>query len=354
MTTWVDNTTPALAAAWYPVAWSHEVPDDRPFGVELLGEHWVLARLDGELVAFVDRCPHRLLPLSAGELCGSTLQCAYHGWRFDRTGTVVDVPTHRDGTPIPGRARVVTPAGLVEQYGAVWLAPEPPVAPLFEFPEWDDPAFECRLDVPNHTSASAWQFMDNACDASHFFMVHRGTFGGDETAMTFPRIVERDGWTVTGVFDSPYKVLDDPDVIAGEADPVQDSHQTKTFHLGATVALRMEFPETDSTFAVVMSAQPIRDGSTRLFRWFARDDIVGDAARWADCLEIEAKVIAEDCVVLDRYRDHRLPLDLQTEVHVRSDKLSIGYRRLLADFVHRDAVVVIAPNSDLPDQVAAG
>lgn len=332
---WIDNTTSELAGAWWPVAWSHEVTD-RPVAVQLLGRHWVLARLGDELVAFVDECPHRLIPLSGGDICDQTLRCAYHGWRFDHEGTVVDVPSHRDGTPIPPRARATKPAGVVERYGAVWLAPDTPVAPLFEFPEWDDPAFECRLDVPNFTTASAAQFMDNGCDTSHFFMVHRGTFGGDETAMSFPRSVERDGWTLTAVFESPYKVLDDPDVIAGNADPLQHTTQTKTFHLGMTLVLRMEFPQTNSTFTVIMSGQPERDGSTRLFRWFARNDIVGDEERWRDCLEVEARVIAEDQLALNLYRDHRLPLDLTTEVHVRSDKLSIAYRRLLADFVRRE------------------
>ena len=111
---WIDNTTSELAGAWWPVAWSHEVTD-RPVAVQLLGRHWVLARLGDELVAFVDECPHRLIPLSGGDICDQTLRCAYHGWRFDHEGTVVDVPSHRDGTPIPPRARATKPAGVVER-----------------------------------------------------------------------------------------------------------------------------------------------------------------------------------------------------------------------------------------------
>jgi phenylpropionate dioxygenase-like ring-hydroxylating dioxygenase large terminal subunit len=330
--TWVDNTTLELGAAWYPVAWSHEVTD-APVAVELLGRHWVLARIDGELAAFVDRCPHRLLPLSGGELCGATLRCAYHGWEFDRSGTAVRIPSLGDGSPIPPRARLEGPAGLVERFGAIWLAPEEPVAPLPDLTEWDDPRFECRLDIGERMTASAAQMMDNGCDTSHFFMVHRGTFGGDETAMSFPRSVERDGWTLTAVFETPYKVHDDPDVVAGRADPVFQSRQTKTFTLGMNVLLRMEFPATDSTFTVLMAAQPENGNSTRLFRWFCRDDIVGDEERWAACLEIEAAVLAEDISALGLFRDHRVPLDLTTEVHVKSDKLSLAYRRLLAEFV---------------------
>lgn len=342
MIDWIDNETPEMGAAWFPVAWSHEVTD-KPIAVQLLGKHWVVVRLNGELTAFVDRCPHRLIPLSGGEICEGTLRCAYHGWRFNAAGETVAIPSHSDGTPIPPRARVDKPAGIAEQYGAVWLAPLPPITPIPPYPEWDDPEFEVRLDIPYYTEASAWHFTDNGCDASHFFMVHRNTFGGDETAMVFPRSVERNGWSVTGIYESPYKVLDDPEVIAGRADALQISTQSKTFHLGSSVVLRMEFPASNSTFTIMTSVQPERVGSTRTFRWFARNDIVGDEERWADCLDIEAKVILEDCAALGLYRDHRLPLDTQVEVHTRSDKLSVAYRRLLWDVANRDSGVEAPP-----------
>ena len=62
------------------------MPDGTPLGVRLLGERWMLARLGGELVAMRDRCPHRLVPLSAGRIVGDQVECAYHGYRFDATG----------------------------------------------------------------------------------------------------------------------------------------------------------------------------------------------------------------------------------------------------------------------------
>ena len=33
-------------------------------------------------VAYADRCPHRLVPLSAATAQDGRLQCAYHGWQF--------------------------------------------------------------------------------------------------------------------------------------------------------------------------------------------------------------------------------------------------------------------------------
>ncbi len=51
----------------------------------------------------------------------------------------------------------------------------------------------------------------------------------------------------------------------------------------------------------------------------------------------------EDRRALDAFRDHRLPLDLRREVHVADDRMSLAYRRLLAELVG-------APPSETPDE----
>lgn len=48
---------------------------------------------DGEWRAFVDECPHRLVPLSEGRVENDgSLLCSYHAWRFNGTGHLIDVP----------------------------------------------------------------------------------------------------------------------------------------------------------------------------------------------------------------------------------------------------------------------
>jgi phenylpropionate dioxygenase-like ring-hydroxylating dioxygenase large terminal subunit len=74
---------------WYVAAYDHEI-GRRPLGRIILGEPIVFYRLeDGTPVALEDRCAHRHLPLSMGTLVGDTLQCHYHGLRYDKTGTCV-------------------------------------------------------------------------------------------------------------------------------------------------------------------------------------------------------------------------------------------------------------------------
>jgi nitrite reductase/ring-hydroxylating ferredoxin subunit len=51
--------------------------------VEAEGRALAVFRVDGEVHAVENECPHAGNPLVEGELLGGVLTCAYHGWRFD-------------------------------------------------------------------------------------------------------------------------------------------------------------------------------------------------------------------------------------------------------------------------------
>ena len=51
--------------------------------VTLEGEQVALFRVDGDVHAFRNACPHSGNPLVEGEIAGGTLTCVYHLWRFD-------------------------------------------------------------------------------------------------------------------------------------------------------------------------------------------------------------------------------------------------------------------------------
>jgi nitrite reductase (NADH) small subunit len=65
-----------------------DVPVGRGATVELLsGSELALYNIDGEFYAIENFCPHKGAPLADGRLCGQTVECDWHGWRFDlRTG----------------------------------------------------------------------------------------------------------------------------------------------------------------------------------------------------------------------------------------------------------------------------
>lgn len=108
-----------LRNIWYAAAWSVELTDGAMIDRTLLDERVVLFRsADGKPVALSNMCPHRFVPLSMGKLCdrGDTVECAYHGLRFDTSGACIANPQGE----IPKGAGVrAYPA--VERYSAIWI-----------------------------------------------------------------------------------------------------------------------------------------------------------------------------------------------------------------------------------------
>jgi vanillate monooxygenase len=161
---------------WYVAA-----PDDevgrKPMRRVLLGEPVVLFRTeDGTPVAFEDRCAHRHLPLSMGKLVGDTLQCHYHGLRYDTTGTCVRVPGQ---DLIPPSARVKT-YPVVQRYHWVWIwMGDPALADpdtITDYHWLDDPDWGAKVQYL-HVQANWKLIVDNLLDLTHLAFVHETTIG---------------------------------------------------------------------------------------------------------------------------------------------------------------------------------
>jgi phenylpropionate dioxygenase-like ring-hydroxylating dioxygenase large terminal subunit len=80
---------------WYPALRSTEVTGNRLATSMLLEVPLVLGRTaDGKAFAMRDSCPHRGIPLSYGRFDGKTVECSYHGWKFEAcTGRCAEIPS---------------------------------------------------------------------------------------------------------------------------------------------------------------------------------------------------------------------------------------------------------------------
>jgi len=80
---------------WYPAARSVEVRGRGLVKAMLLEVPLVLGRTDdGKAFAMRDACPHRGIPLSYGRFDGTSVECSYHGWKFDGcSGQCVEIPS---------------------------------------------------------------------------------------------------------------------------------------------------------------------------------------------------------------------------------------------------------------------
>src|SRR5262245_12312783 len=99
---------------------------------------------DGHLRALENRCAHRQLKLSLGEVNGDHLVCPYHGWCYDGAGRVARIPHDLCGRPMPSLKVRSFPVKV--RYGLIWLFP-------------GDPALaeeRCIPDIPELEGADRW------------------------------------------------------------------------------------------------------------------------------------------------------------------------------------------------------
>ena len=361
---WFGNDHPSLARCWHPVARSSDVTD-APLAVELLGEAWCVVRIDGELAALRDECPHRLTPLSAGRVVDGALQCAYHGYRYGADGRCVEVPSMPD-SPIPARFRCNAAAGVADHLGLVWIAPQSPIVALPEVPEHHDPAF-VHVPLPvMEWQAGASQMADNFLDLAHFPFLHLATFGAPDDRAVGDYEVQRDGWTFAVDYSHVTKALADshragpsepgssgPDPSgAGSSGPdpsgAEDWHSAVrhdrfVFTAPHHVYLRIDYPDEGSVLTISFCHQPVRAGVTRLFCTDYRNDIPDEPTSIGEAAAFQLAVATEDRALLERNRHKAVPLDLTAELHTRADRITVEMRRVLGALSATTATTTSAP-----------
>jgi vanillate O-demethylase monooxygenase subunit len=330
----IDNLSPALSPWWHPVAIADQVGDE-PLRARLLGRAWALVRwADGHISAYEDRCPHRGVRLSAGHLVDcdgqQALQCIYHGWKFGPDGSCVDVPSLRSGddtravAPSGPRFAAVPAAGVQERYGIVWLAPEPPRAPLLAFEEWDEPGFEVRFLATRRMKTGAAQLIENNFDFAHIPFVHTGTFGL-ETVLPRPEdvTVHRDGWSITSEHVS---------YLQGGRWQKDDTALHRSWLTAPfTSRLRVDLPD-GRVSAWYQSVQPEDLDSSVVYQFIAVNDTESDEELKAE-IEFNERILDEDMAVLELIDAPALDLHPDAVAHVLADRASTTYRRLLRDLV---------------------
>ncbi|BEP38585.1 aromatic ring-hydroxylating dioxygenase subunit alpha (plasmid) [Variovorax sp. V59] len=183
-----------LKNAWYVASWSDALKPGELLPRKILGEDVLLLRdSKGQVAAMQDRCPHRFIPLHMGRIVEDTVECCYHGLRFDCSGRCVLNP-HGDGK-IPAAARVRT-YPLVERHSIVWIwmgdqEANPERIPDYGVLDSDSGFMTTRGDI---LMQSNYILMgENLLDLSHVAFLHKGLLGSDQMVKTLPSVREESG-----------------------------------------------------------------------------------------------------------------------------------------------------------------
>lgn len=322
----------ALVDDWHVIAFSKDVPQGKIVSATLLGEDLILWRDESDRVhVWKDLCIHRGARLSKGWITKDTVVCPYHGWRYDGSAKCVLVPAAPDQPP-PLKARAF-PHIVEERYGMIWASLGEPKHSVPTFPEWDDAEFRKFNAGPYFFKANGFRSVENFIDATHFPFVHAG---------------------LNGVEDAPDK-LEDYSVYEDESGlqtseirvfqpygdhrqvPVNATYVYRVFRpLVAYFSKGVEIPDParkhlggdSDRFCTFLTAQPVDEVNCIIRLCVAIN--FGAELTEEDILRRQDKVFAQDRDIVETQRPERIPVDLRAEIHHRTDKFGLAYRRWLS------------------------
>ncbi|MFW9823315.1 MAG: Rieske 2Fe-2S domain-containing protein [Candidatus Thorarchaeota archaeon] len=209
---------------WYAVLESKELPKGKLIGVTRFSEKLVFWRTNKSIITCLrDKCIHRGAALSIGKICdnGETVECPFHGLRYNSKGRCTIIPANGKNAPVPDRFKVhYYPTR--ERYGFIWvwwgdLQDDYPSLPFFS--NLDDKfSYKTHTEVwPVHYTRA----IENQLDSMHLPFVHYNTIGrGHRTIVHGPLVEEMEdkrgfiGWTINVKDDGktrPYTPQEFPD-----------------------------------------------------------------------------------------------------------------------------------------------
>ncbi len=111
-----------LRNLWYFALHSRALKRGKLQHKSILGEPIVFGRTDrGEPFALRDLCPHRGVPLSAGKIREGTVECPYHGWRFNPSGQCTLIPSLVGEEGVDPSKIHVRKYRITERDGLIWV-----------------------------------------------------------------------------------------------------------------------------------------------------------------------------------------------------------------------------------------
>ncbi len=314
---------PVLVNDWHPVASVDQLVSGGPLGARLLGEDIVLWRSGSEYFAWRDLCVHRGTRLSLGKVVdGSALECPYHGWTYARDGRCILMPAHPEQKP-PAKACVDVYRAEAAR-GVVWVTLGGGGSPIPTFDLLADPSYQVLMAGPYRVKASGPRVVENFLDVGHFPFVHEGILGDRSRPeiADYEAEISPNGVVATGV------TVFQPDPYA------TGRGSTVTYTYRVHRALSASFiKHGEKGFGMLLSVTPHDAVDSSAWMWMAMN-----YEPESPMIEFQDRIFAQDRPILESQRPELLPLDLQAELHLRSDRTAIAYRRWLREIGMRTGV----------------
>lgn len=302
---------------WHVVARSSETKLGEVRSARLLGKDLVVWRNQDGVGVWEDLCIHRGSKLSAGRIANECLICPYHGWEYDASGQCVRIPAHPSQPP-PTRARTKV-YHATERYGLVWACLATPKQEVPDFVDGNDPAFRKVHAGPYFFKAHAPRVIENFLDVGHFPFVHAGLLGDPRHTEVCDYEVET---TDDGIIAKDIRVWQpDPDG-TGQAAEVK-----YTYRVTRPLTAYFLKSHRSESFSIFCCVTPVDERESVAWMILALNyslETTDEQLR-----SFQDAVSGQDIPIVESQRPELLPLDLQAELHLRSDRTAIAYRQWL-------------------------
>lgn len=322
---------------WYPLSPIEDIHPQRPTPVTLLGIRLVIWKPPSSQTfrVFLDRCPHRLAPLSEGRVETKTgnLMCSYHGWQFDGEGICTHIPQAENSQNITKNQDnfcvISLPVRQENDLLWVWLdaqsAAQAETTPLPLSPQvnaakgfvWSNFVRDLEYD---------WQtLVENIADPSHVPFAHHGVQGNRENAQ--PMVLKITKST--------------PELI--QAYSSGNFQTTITFQPPCRLEYEIKIGNTDKQLGLVTYCLPISPGKCRIVAQFPRNfaqQLQHFITRWWTHVKTRNQVLDGDMILLHQQENFLqqtpYPQGWKTayKLPTSADRLVIEFRQWLDKYCH--------------------
>jgi phenylpropionate dioxygenase-like ring-hydroxylating dioxygenase large terminal subunit len=281
---------------WYVACLSDELRK-KPVARTVAATPLVLFRSEtGRPSVFLDRCPHRNVPLSCGTVQDGLLECCYHGWRFDGAGACRLVPG-LTGDDADRRARRPTTYPAMEQDGFVWVTTGDAAggggAPPFRFPHVENPAYTTvrRSAV---LDAGLQPCLENTLDVPHTAFLHGGLFRGGREPVEIEVVVR----PIDGGVEAEYVGEPRPEGLAGRILAPEGGIVTHFDRFLLPSIAQVEYRLGENHLLVTSAFTPVAEHQTLLHSAITFHLRLPHAAVKAAVLPIANRILNQDARIL--------------------------------------------------------
>ncbi|OUL32055.1 Rieske 2Fe-2S domain-containing protein [Nostoc sp. 106C] len=313
---------------WYPLSPIEDLDPKQPTPVTLLGLRLVIwkPKTSETYRVFLDRCPHRLAPLSEGRVDEQTgnLMCSYHGWQFDSQGICTQIPQAEDSQVITKNQQNLCAISLPvrQENDLLWVWPDAkstenaattslPLSPLVDASKgfvWDSFVRDLEYD---------WQtLVENVADPSHVPFAHHGVQGDRQQGKPIPLKVAQST----------------PNLIEVYID--RNNKTTITFEPPCHLEYAIGLGNSGKQLGLVTYCIPVSPGKSRIVAQFPRNfatRLQRLIPRWWTHIKTRNSVLDGDMVLLQQ-QEYFLQQRTSVESWKTAYKLATSADRLVIEF----------------------